>query len=158
MHPTDNDVHEMVTALFTLIGSLERAGRRIPDAAALKVLQIIAIQDHSRPSEIAAQLDVHQSSVTRQVQVLQGKGYVTVVEDPADRRSCIITLSEAGRAEMARLTGIGLGRFAAFVADWDVDEVRTLTQLLIKLEDSKAEVGRREAAAAGSQPGKGRRW
>lgn len=154
MKPTFDDVQRMVTALFTLVGGLNRAARHIPDAAALNVLQTVAAQGRMRPSEVAAILGVHQSSVTRQVQALQDRGLVLVEVDPADRRSCFISLSEAGQAEVARLTGIGMQRFAAFVADWDAEDVQALTRLLIKLEESKAEVGRREAEAAGQ----GRRW
>jgi hypothetical protein len=36
-----------------------------------------------------------------------------------------------------------MDRFAAFVADWDAQEVRTLTRLLVKFDAAKAEVGRR---------------
>jgi DNA-binding MarR family transcriptional regulator len=160
MNATKQDVKDMVTALFTLIGSLERARRRIPDASALNLLGIVAGQTEARTSEIAALLEVHPSSVTRQVQALQRKGYVNIAADPHDRRSGIITLSQAGREEAARLNAIGLQRFETFVADWDTEDVRTLTRLLVKLEESKAEVGRREAEAAGRQTmGSGsRRW
>jgi hypothetical protein len=45
-----------------------------------------------------------------------------------------------------------LDRFALFVADWKPEEVRMLTSLLQKLEESKA------AAAARQRPAPGRRW
>ena len=43
---------------------------------------------------------------------------------------------------------MGLERFATFVADWDRDEVRMLTSLLKKLEQSKATVGELEHRSA----------
>lgn len=42
--------------------------------------------------------------------------------------------------ERQRPVPVGLDRFALFVADWEPDEVRTLTALLDKLERSKAAV------------------
>ncbi len=154
MPPNRNDVQQMVQALFTLIGGLERARKRIPAASNLAVLQVIAAHNEIHPSEIAIELGVHQSTITRQVQSLEGAGQVSVIADPADGRSCTISLTEAGKEEVHRLTQIGLDRFALFVADWDAEEVQALTRLLVKLEQSKADVSSREQQ---QRPG-GRRW
>jgi DNA-binding MarR family transcriptional regulator len=152
MQPDKEDVQQLVIALFTVNSSLDRARRRSTPASTLAVLQIVAAHQGISPSEIASDLDLHQSSITRQVRTLEDAGYVTVTINPQDRRSCHITLTEAGQDELNRLTQIGLGRFAQFVADWDAEEVRTLTRLLLKLEASKAEVAKSE-----QRPGN-RRW
>ncbi|MGA2829546.1 MAG: MarR family transcriptional regulator [Streptosporangiaceae bacterium] len=152
MPPSKRDVEEMVVALFTLAGGLERARRRSPGAAALSLLQVIAGHGQIRPSEIAEALHVHPSLVTRQVRNLEADGYVEVMADPGDHRSCLIRPTPAGADQMTRLQQAGLERFAKFVAEWDPAEVRTFTSLLRKLEASKAAV-----AAAERQP-PGRRW
>jgi DNA-binding MarR family transcriptional regulator len=113
------------------------------------VLQILATRGRVRPSDIAVDLGVHQSTVTRQVRTLEAGGHVAVAGDPEDRRSCFITLTDAGWGEVARLTEVGLSRFAAFVADWDAEDVRTLGRLLAKLERSKSELKAREQRPAG---------
>ena len=147
--PTRQDVEQLVAALFAVTGGLERARRQIPDAAALSVLQVLAWAERQqpaqqvRPKDIAAALGVHRSAVTHQLQALEETGQVTLTVDPADRRSWFVALTDAGRAELDRLTTIGMDRFALFVADWDAQEVRTLTRLLVKFEASKAQVGRR---------------
>jgi hypothetical protein len=87
------DVEEMVIALFTLVGGLERARRRSPGAAALSLLQVIAGHGQIRPSEIAAALQVHPSLVTRQVRDLEADGYAEVTANPGDHRSCLIRLT-----------------------------------------------------------------
>lgn len=110
----------------------------------LSVLQVLAGRDGVRPSEIAEQLGVHPSLVTRQVQQLEVAGFVNVVENPADARSLLVALTRSGLAEQERLTQIRLERFALFVADWEPDEVRRLTELVQKLERSKAAVAARE--------------
>lgn len=146
------DVAEMVSALFTLIGGLERAARRSPGARQLTLLQLIADSEQIRPSEIAAARRVHPSLVTRQVRELEADGYVEVSANPGDHRSCLVRLTPAGTDQMHRLQQAGLERFAGFASEWEPAEVRTLTTLLRKLDASKA-----AAAAAERLPG-GRRW
>jgi DNA-binding MarR family transcriptional regulator len=147
--PTRQDVEQLVAALFAVTSGLERARRQIPDAAALSVMQVLAWAERQepaqkvRPKDIATALGVHRSAVTHQLQALEEAGQVTLTVDPGDRRSWFVALTDTGRAELDRLTTIGLDRFALFVADWDAQEVRTLTRLLVEFEASKAEVGRR---------------
>ncbi len=143
MRPADKDVQEMITALFTLMGGIQRVAKRSPAASRLTVLQVIEARPGVRPSTIAAELGMNQSSITRHVQALEAEGLVSVTADPQDGRAYTLRLTDSGQEELAELTQIGLKRFASFVADWDAEEVRTLTRLLVKLEESKAEVGRR---------------
>ena len=150
MAPDGSDVQSMVIALFTLIGSMDRAARQSAGASKLSLLQAVATRDAIRPSEIADLQQVHPSLVTRQVRDLEDKGYVQVTADPADGRSCLVTLTPAGADEMARLRQVGVDRFATFVANWEPEEVRTLTALLEKLQSSKT-------ATATQQPRPGRR-
>lgn len=134
----------MVGALFTMTAGLERARRQRKGASTLSLLQVIAQHDGIRPSDIADLQQVHPSLVTRQVRELEDAGYVTVTADPADRRSYRVTLTSAGTAELHRLVQFGLQRFGLFVADWEPDQVRMLTELLHKLQASMATVSARE--------------
>jgi DNA-binding MarR family transcriptional regulator len=147
-----DDVRAMVSALFATNAALDRARRQKKGASTLSLLQIVAAAPGIRPSEIAGAQDVHPSQVTRQVRELESLGLVQVTADTADKRSCRVTLTPAGSAELQSLTEEGLDRFALFVADWEPEEVRMLTSLLQKLEESKA------AAAARQRPAPGRRW
>lgn len=152
MEPNRDDVLQIVAALMTVTGSLERA-RRKGDASSLAILNIVATGGRVRPSDIAQDLGVHQSTVTRQVQALEAAGQVEVSADPEDGRSCFVSLTVQGQEEIRRLTEVGLSRFAEFVADWDAEEVRELGRLLMKLETSKAAVNTRER-----QRPEGRAW
>ena len=142
-------VQQFVAALFAVNSGLEKARRHSPQARQLSVVQVIAAHPGISPKELAEELDLHPSSITRQVQTLEDIGYVEVVANQKDRRSCRITLTAAGEEELKRLTQIGHGRFAKFVASWDAQELRTLTKLLIKFEESKAEVARLEQRLPG---------
>lgn len=134
-------------ALFTVLTGIQRARRHGKQASALALLQTIEEQERARPSEIAERQQVAASHVTRQVRELEEQGYVTVEEDPTDRRAWLVSLSPAGIAETRRLERVGLDRFALFVADWGDAEVRQLTALLEKFEKSKAAVAERERQA-----------
>jgi DNA-binding MarR family transcriptional regulator len=144
----------MVAALFTLTGGMERARRLRKAAGTLSLLQLIADQGAMRPSQIADLQEVHPSLVTRQVRELEDAGHVQVAADPADGRSCLVTLTPAGVEELKRLTQVGLDRFALFVADWQPGDVQMLTTLLDKLRHSITAVTAQE-----QQPRTlGRRW
>ena len=157
MAPSRADVHAMVAALFTLTAGMERARRQRKAAGTLSLLQLVADRQPIRPSEIAEVQDVHPSLVTRQVRELEDAGHVRVAADPADGRSCLVTLTPAGTGELHRLTQVGLDRFALFVADWSPGDVRMLTTLLDKLRNSITAVAEQEQeqrppAVAGQAP------
>jgi DNA-binding MarR family transcriptional regulator len=148
MPPHKSDVESMVVALFTLIGGIDRATRLSKGASTLSLLQVVAGHEAIRPSEIADIQHVHPSLVTRQIRDLERLGYVEVRSDPIDRRASLVSVTSAGADEVRLLQQIGLERFATFVADWDRDEVRMLTSLLKKLQQSKATVGELEHRSA----------
>jgi DNA-binding MarR family transcriptional regulator len=139
MKPSRQDVEQMVASLMAVLQSAQHAQRK-GDASRLVTLYAIAARPASNPKAISEELGLHASSITRQIQALEEDGHVKVTADPEDGRSCRVQLTAAGRAEIERLREVGLQRFASFVAKWNVDEVRTLTRLLTKFEQSKAEI------------------
>jgi hypothetical protein len=90
----------------------------------------------------------------------RGVGLLQVTADPADRRSCQVKLTSAGVKERTRLTEEGLDRFGSFVADWDPEEVRTLTRLLeedaviaiVAIEHADSEYGRPSMTDCAARP------
>ena len=156
MPPSRDDVQTLVTALFSVVGGIQRAIRRSKQASALALLQIIGEQGRLRLAEIAELQQVHPSLVTRQVRELESQSYVAVEEDPSDRRAWLVSLTPEGAAEWRRLHEIGLQRFELFVAEWQDAEVRQLTALLEKFARSTAAVAERERRPAPQRPRRGR--
>ena len=144
MRPSRTDVHSLAAALFTVFSSMRRASTK-GDAATLALLNIVAAHPKVRPSDIASALGVNQSSITRQMQKFEQRGFVSLTADPDDGRSCHLLLTPAGRTEVRRLQSIGLDRFALFVKDWDARDVQKLTHLLARFEMSKAAAGPHES-------------
>lgn len=141
MKPGKQDIEQMMTALLTVVHSTQRA-RSKGAASRLATLAAIATQPGVTPSALSEELTVHPSSITRQIQALEREGAVRVAADPEDGRSCRVRLTAAGRAELSRLNKLSFQRYAAFVASWTSEEVRALTTLLVKLEQSKSVVSR----------------
>jgi DNA-binding MarR family transcriptional regulator len=139
------DVENLISALQTVLRSTERAQRQ-GDASRLRILSVIASHPNNTPKAISEEIGVHASSITRQVQALEKDGFLIVIPDSTDRRSCRITLAAPGQAELDRLREIGLQRWSSFVSEWEMDEVQTLTHLLEKLEQSKQAAGPRPVA------------
>ena len=150
MRHSQEDLERLVYPLVRIGGAMRQAQRRQMDPTRLAILQQAAMKGRVRPSDVAAELDVHQSSITRQTRALEDAGSVRLEADPADRRSCFILLTEAGWHEMRELTQLGLDRFADFLQDWSPEDVRTLGELLGRLETTIAAAKPRKAA--------GRRW
>ncbi|GAA2157807.1 MarR family winged helix-turn-helix transcriptional regulator [Actinomadura napierensis] len=150
MPPREAGVTRLIGALFAVLDNMQRARKAIPDAAALAVLQVIGAAQRDdpregvRPSQIADHLEVHRSAVTHHLQALTQAGYITAAPDPADRRASILTLTDAGRETVDRLTRQGRARFASFVADWTDEEVTELARLLEKFRASAQAVNETE--------------
>jgi hypothetical protein len=80
---------------------------------------------------------------------LKGWSYVGVKADPSDGRSNLVTLTDNATVEHYRLESFGLKRFSLFVRDWESEDVRRLTELLWKLQQSMCAVSSREQRRPG---------
>jgi DNA-binding MarR family transcriptional regulator len=151
MSPQPENVVRLVTALFTVVGNLQRARKNVPDAASLAVLQIIGRGRPDRgvrPSEIAEALDVHRSAVTHHLRSLTAAGHITPQVDPLDRRSSLLFLTDEGSELVDRLAKKGMDRFQLFVAEWSDEDVLEMARLLEKFRDSAQAANEKEPPAS----------
>ena len=144
MRPTRTDVERMVVALFTLNAGWTGPGVRARARPGCRSSRPSSAGKVLHPSDLAETLQVSPSLVTRHVQALEEEGLVAVAQDPADHRSCLVSLTPIGREEVRRLQELGVARFESFVAGWDAAEVVAFTRLLERLEVDKHEAGERE--------------
>ncbi|HEX4224746.1 MAG TPA: MarR family transcriptional regulator [Pseudonocardiaceae bacterium] len=141
MAPKRDDVEAMAAALFAVVESTSRAGRKLKNASLLRLLQAIVTAEPVRPSELAAHLEVHQSLITRQIRELEEEGKVAVAPDAKDGRAFVVSLTDLGRKQVVEFAELGLQRFMGFVRSWEPAEVREFTRLLCKFQETKAEYG-----------------
>ena len=100
------------------------------DRASYLVLVAVGRQGPARLSDIAVELGVDVSTVSRQVAALEAKGLLVREPDPVDGRAVRLSLSEAGDALTDRLRTAWRATIAEALADWTPGEIDALAPLL----------------------------
>lgn len=126
----------LVPDLFRIARRLRRAGGpEHTDVAALLILHRLAGQGPRRPSDLAADVGLDLSTVSRHLKGLGDTGLAARQPDPHDGRSYRVTLTEQG----SRLLDEALARREDVVdralAQWDPDDAAVLRGLLGRLAD-----------------------
>ncbi|MGW0822919.1 MarR family winged helix-turn-helix transcriptional regulator [Streptomyces sp. NPDC002845] len=161
--PASSEVIEIERALnrITYLATRARHHERLMalagvplDRAAVALLRLMAESEPLRPGELANQLGVEASHVTRQVQQLQKSGYVSRVPDPDDRRAQRIQLTELGQDAIGRIREAGARGMQIALADWSPEELRRLAGLFHRMVDDflthAVEIEDTEQTAAGT--------
>jgi DNA-binding MarR family transcriptional regulator len=89
----------IITQLYD--GYLRQAGVTSPQYA---LLRYIGATEGVSLGELGHALCLEQSTATRNVELLKGKGYVSLVPKADDRRKKILSLTDAGREKLANAT------------------------------------------------------
>ena len=76
----------------------------------LRVIFLLSFKGRASPGEVAESFGVPKANVTSVIDRLVGKGLVSRRENPDDRRSYILSLTEEGRSQVERLHEIGTAR------------------------------------------------
>lgn len=109
------------------------------DRAAMAVLRQIDESGAKRPGELAALLRVESPHITRQLQLLERKGYATRIADAGDRRAQLADLTDAGHAAAARLRTASREAMQEALTNWSAGDIRDLGRLLGRMvEDFEA--------------------
>jgi DNA-binding MarR family transcriptional regulator len=110
---------------------LERHGL---DFGALAVLFTIAHEEGGRrASDVAEQLRLDLSTVSRHVRALQDAGHVTKTTDPADRRAQVLTISPEGADTLHTIMDARGQVFATALSTWSSADQSQLADLLDRL-------------------------
>ena len=76
----------------------------------LRVIFLLSFKGRVSPGEVAESFGVPKANVTSVIDRLVGKGLVSRQENPNDRRSYILSLTEEGKSQVDRLREIGTAR------------------------------------------------
>jgi DNA-binding MarR family transcriptional regulator len=91
-----------------------------------------------RPSELARLLGVEPSTATRHVQELHRRHLVDKRPDPTDGRSCVVEMTDEGRATLGRYRSARFELFEEIFAGWDIDGLASLATGLTRFVDDLA--------------------
>jgi DNA-binding MarR family transcriptional regulator len=91
------------------------------------------------PSELAEIEHVKRPSITRTLASLEREGLVERTPDPADGRSSLVAITDAGRERLARLRRRKSAYLARRLRKLDPDEVETLARAAELLERMREE-------------------
>jgi DNA-binding MarR family transcriptional regulator len=101
--------------------------------AAAMLLSDLAKNGEARPSELAKRRFVDLSVVSRQITQLSAAGLVDRRPAPEDGRASLVSVSEKGRAELARWRGNYLEFMEKALGGWDDERVTDLTGRLAEM-------------------------
>ena len=150
--PSDRDeLRALVLAVMALTERISRAQAAEIDTTALGVLRVAAGRRGTRPTQIATELRVHPSLVTRRVQALEQEGKLVSKPDPADGRASLIEITPAGLADLWRRFTAGVDAFGDAMAGWTDGEISNLAAELARLVAALDDREKRERQSAGPQ-------
>jgi DNA-binding MarR family transcriptional regulator len=106
-----------------------RAGIKL-DRASYGVLERVGALAPVRLSDLAQELGVDVSTVSRQVQALEQKGLVDREPDPVDGRAMLLQLTRKGKAVRSKVQTAWQGTIAGALVDWKPDDITRFAALL----------------------------
>jgi len=154
-----SDEREAFVRLEREIGLLLRRSRAIStrlagqlhpdlDGAAYGLLALLQDAGPLRASDLVHRLGLDKSTVSRQVATLVDLGFVDRTADPDDGRAQVLTPSPEGSARLASIREVRRARWEADLADWPAADVKTLGELLARLNG----IGEAREAEAKGRP------
>jgi DNA-binding MarR family transcriptional regulator len=112
--------------------ALARAGADV-DRTGFLLLSRLGGEEGVRVSDLAAEMGLDASTISRKVHELEAAGLVARAEHPADRRSAVLTLTKDGRTVAARIKRERARLMESVLADWPESERGRLAELLEQL-------------------------
>jgi DNA-binding MarR family transcriptional regulator len=135
------DDNELAGALYAVVLRLARLPVHEPvDKAGLAVLHETRRLGTVRPSDLAAQMHLDLSTISRHLHALEQQGMVQRTPDPADARAQRISLTADGCDVLTRVMDHRATAVRDAIAHWQESERRALRQLLRRLSDDLSHV------------------
>ena len=92
----------------------------------LRVIFLLSFKGKASPGEVADAFGVPRANVTSVIDKLVGKGLISRQENPDDRRSQILTLTEEGRKKVEELLEMQVTVFRRILERMDEGELDSL--------------------------------
>jgi DNA-binding MarR family transcriptional regulator len=128
----------IAAAVYGLLASLLRRAPRDLSLTSQSTQSTLGRSGTKRITELAAIEGVTQPSMTTLIASLERQGLVERAGDPKDRRVCLVSLTEAGRAYMVQRRKAGTEAFATLVSQLPPEAAATLAAAIPALERLRA--------------------
>ncbi|MFC0212197.1 MarR family winged helix-turn-helix transcriptional regulator [Paenibacillus chartarius] len=102
-------------------------------APQMYTLYYISTREQCRLSELAEKLEVKPSAVTVMIDRLEKAGFVTRVDDPADRRAILVKITDPGKEVMDRAIEVRNHIVGSYLSRLKPEEAELITTLLEKM-------------------------
>ncbi len=140
MSVSPETAHELVTDLH-LLGRVMRGALVTPEEGQLHpgglgVLLALAARGHCRQNELAADLCISQSALSRQITELVGAGLASRQADPEDGRASQILATDAGLELLVSRRASVARELQVVLADWSETDARSARDTIRKLKQS----------------------
>ena len=103
-----------------------------------RVLRVLDEKGSADPTEIAREACLLLPSLTRILQFLEGEGLCSRSQHPTDKRRALIAITNRGRALLASNMSESKRIFAELEADFGVDRIEVLLDLLNDLSSPQS--------------------
>lgn len=129
----------LISALYDVANLARRSADGDPvEPAGMRVLVWVQALANPRPSELACELRLDLSTVSRHVRALTADGFLTAERDADDGRAQRIALTDAGHAAIATVVANRRQTIGEAIAHWPDADRADLTNLLRRLADDLA--------------------
>jgi len=136
-----SDDNALAGALYAVVLRLSRLPVDEPvDKAGLAVLHETRRLGTVRPSDLAAQMRLDLSTISRHVRALEQQGMVERTADPDDARAQRISVTDRGSDVLTRVLGHRAATIGEAIAHWPHSDRGALHQLLRRLADDLSEI------------------
>lgn len=153
-------MQQTIGTLFSVTNKLQAVGDQyLKDMTVRQVMLIVAIihlpEDQTTLNNIARKLGTTKQSVKHLVEVMEKKGYVTMVPSEKDKRAVNIRITQKGREVFLGCSKSSLEYFLNVFHEFSAKELQFLWDLLKKLYrfDGKKQDGFEENVNYGSENG-----
>ncbi|HEY8294998.1 MAG TPA: MarR family transcriptional regulator [Micrococcaceae bacterium] len=129
MSVKDQTLVELVNEVFRLFRSLKsmsihQTPAAQPGLAHVGILGLLSRLGECRATEVAAQLGVGPSALSRQLADLDSQGLVERRPDPQDGRATLLHVSDAGAAQLSAITQRRAARMREHLQGWTEEEAQ----------------------------------
>ena len=143
------DDDELAGALYTVVLRLSRLPvHETVDKAGLAVLHETRRLGTFRPSDLAAQMRLDLSTISRHLRSLERQGMVQRTADPDDARAQRISITVRGGVVLNQVLDRRAATIRGAIAHWPESDRRSLRQLLCTLADDLSHVAELSPSAA----------